>query len=56
MLSFATHGPSYVSANPILGREEALKFFPENYKTAAQEAEEQKENDEKEKKKRVSII
>uniref|UniRef100_A0A1A9UG83 DUF4746 domain-containing protein n=1 Tax=Glossina austeni TaxID=7395 RepID=A0A1A9UG83_GLOAU len=31
MLSLVTYGPSYISPNPIIGRDEAKKFFPEGY-------------------------
>lgn len=34
MLSLVTYGPSYISPNPIIGREEAKKFFPEGYISA----------------------
>lgn len=40
MLSLVTFGPSYVSPNVTVGYEEATKFFPESYKTAEQELEE----------------
>lgn len=56
MLSLATHGPSYVSPDAVIGHEEALKFFPETYKTAEQEAAEIAEREAtKPKKKSVSI-
>ncbi|XP_022208475.2 actin cytoskeleton-regulatory complex protein PAN1 [Drosophila obscura] len=50
MLSLVAYGPSYVSPNVIAGREEALKFFPEDYKQQA-EAPEKEEDDKKKKKK-----
>ncbi|XP_055854560.1 uncharacterized protein LOC129918196 [Episyrphus balteatus] len=31
MLAFAEYGPSYVSANTVVGKQEALKLFPEGY-------------------------
>ncbi|XP_039152633.1 fibrous sheath CABYR-binding protein [Drosophila simulans] len=32
MLSLVSYGPSYVSPNVTVGKDEALKFFPEDYK------------------------
>ncbi|KAH8366636.1 hypothetical protein KR084_008787 [Drosophila pseudotakahashii] len=32
MLSLVSYGPSYVSPNVTVGKEEALRFFPEDYK------------------------
>ncbi|KAL5292066.1 NME8 family protein [Megaselia abdita] len=33
LLTLVTYGPSYVSPNTVVGRKEALKFFPEGYTT-----------------------
>lgn len=32
MLSLVSYGPSYVSPNVNVGKDEALRFFPEDYK------------------------
>lgn len=53
MLELVTYGPSYVSPNIEVAKEEVLKFFPPTYKTADQEAEEEAElqkSDKKDKK------
>ncbi|KAH8408879.1 hypothetical protein KR009_002974 [Drosophila setifemur] len=39
MLSLVSYGPSYVSPNVIVGKDEALKFFPEGYKIKEEVAE-----------------
>ncbi|XP_073836732.1 uncharacterized protein [Musca autumnalis] len=44
MLTLITYDPSYVSPNINVGFEEAKKFFPESYKTAAEEMEEEAKN------------
>ncbi|KAH8304238.1 hypothetical protein KR059_004672, partial [Drosophila kikkawai] len=37
MLSLVYYGPSYVSPNVTVGKDEALKFFPEDYKPQEEE-------------------
>ncbi|XP_043659392.1 fibrous sheath CABYR-binding protein [Drosophila teissieri] len=37
MLSLVSYGPSYVSPNVIVGKDEAHKFFPEDYKPQEEE-------------------
>ncbi|XP_061394933.1 uncharacterized protein LOC133330513 [Musca vetustissima] len=56
MLTLITYDPTYVSPNVNVGFEEAKKFFPETYKTAEQEMEEEAKNaadDSNQKKKNV---
>ncbi|XP_055907207.1 uncharacterized protein LOC129942355 [Eupeodes corollae] len=52
MLEFGVYGPSYVSANTVVGKEEALKLFPEGYVNVETPEEEEPEVEEETTKKR----
>ncbi|XP_034650104.1 fibrous sheath CABYR-binding protein isoform X2 [Drosophila subobscura] len=51
MLSLVVFAPTYVSPNVTAGREEALKFFPEDYKQQPEVPEKEEEDKTKKKKK-----